>query len=316
MKPRTIGLFLLARQNEYQRLQEASAMAMAHHLKTPLDVHFSESNEYVQTKQIYDFIHAHPAGSVLVVESVVDEALEPVARHAALAGMGWYLLHRIVGYMDRLRREFPTLPIGTVTSDQKEIGRLQGKHFVALLAGKGKVLYVQGPAGSSIAADRLAGMREVVEGTGITHDVVRGDWSEESGEAVVAKWLEDGRTRAGLQLLGCQNDAMAVGGMRALARAGVSYGLRELNAVIVTGVDGNPEYGIPLVDRKRLAATVIMPPAAGQAVQLIHEAWTTPGFSPPPIVRLPVRSYPDLPLVALRAPSSGSISAATRRGIT
>ena len=65
MKDRTIGLFLLARQNEYQRLQEASAIAMAHHLKTPLDVHFSESNAYVQTKQIYDFVHEHPTGSVL-----------------------------------------------------------------------------------------------------------------------------------------------------------------------------------------------------------------------------------------------------------
>src|SRR5258706_7734955 len=301
MKSRTIGLFLLARQNEYQRLQEASAMAMAHHLKTPLDVHFSESNEYVQTKQIYDFIHAHPAGSVLVVESVVDEALEPVARHAARAGMGWYLLHRIVGYMDQLRREFPMLPIGAVTSDQKEIGRLQGKHFVALLAGKGKVLYVQGPAGSSIAADRLAGMREVVEGTPIAYHLVRGDWSEESGEAAVSKWLEANRGRVPLHLLGCQNDAMAVGGMRALARGAASQGVRDLGAVFVTGVDGNPDYGIPLVDRKRLAATIIMPPAAGHALQLIHEAWTTPGYSPPPIVRLPVRSYPDLPLVALRA---------------
>jgi hypothetical protein len=82
----------------------------------------------------------------------------------------------------------------------------------------------------------------------------------------------------------------------------------------VTGVDGNPEYGIPLVDRKRLAATIIMPPAAGQAVQLIHETWTTPGFTPPPITKLAVRSYPDLPLVALRNPSSGSISVAMRRG--
>ena len=110
MKNRTIGLFLLARQNEYQRLQETSATAIAHQLKTPLDVHFSESNAFTQTKQIYDFIHAHPPGSALVVESVVDETLEPVARHAALAGMGWYLLHRIVGYMDRLRRDFPALP--------------------------------------------------------------------------------------------------------------------------------------------------------------------------------------------------------------
>jgi len=301
MKDRTIGLFLLARQNEYQRLQEAAASAMAHHLKTPLDVHFSESDAFVQTEQIYAFIHAHPPGSVLVVESVVDESLEPVARHAALAGMGWYLLHRIVAYMDLLRREFPALPIGTVTSDQKEIGRIQGKHFEALLSGKGAVLYLQGPAGSSIAADRLAGMKEVIDSTRITYQLIRGDWSEESGEAAVSKWLEESGARTHVQLLGCQNDAMAVGAMRALARGLVASGRRDLGTVLVTGVDGNPDYGIPLVDRKRLAATVIMPPAAGQAVQLIHEAWTKPGFSPPPIVRLPVRSYPDLSIVALRA---------------
>src|SRR4051812_34614040 len=149
MKDRTIGLFLLARQNEYQRLQQASAAAMAHQLKVPLDVQFSESDAGIQTSQIHAFIHAHPPGSVLVVESVADEPSEPVARHAALAGMGWILLHRIVPYMDRLRLEFPALPIGAVASDQKEIGRIQGKHFESLLSGQGTVLYVQGPAGSS-----------------------------------------------------------------------------------------------------------------------------------------------------------------------
>jgi ribose transport system substrate-binding protein len=303
MKDRTIGVFLLARQNEYQRLQEASALAMAHHLKVPVDIHFSESDAHIQMEQIYAFIHAHPPGSVLVVESVVDDTFEPVARHAALAGMGWLLLHRVVAYMERLRREFSSLPIGTVTSDQKEIGRIQGKHFEALLSGNGNVLYVQGPAGSSIAADRLSGMKEVVDATPIKYHLVRGDWSEESGEKAVAKWLEDNRTRIPVQLVGCQNDAMAVGALRALARAALSYRQPDLGTMLVTGVDGNPEYGVPLVDRKRLAATIIMPPAAGQAVQLIHEAWTTEGFSPPPITRLPVRSYPDLALVALRAPS-------------
>ncbi len=277
-------------------------MAMAHHLKTPVDVHFSESNAYIQTRQIFDFIHEHPPGSVLVVESVVDDALEPVARHAARAGMGWFLVHRIVAYIDRLRREFPALPIGTVTSDQKEIGRIQGKHFEALLSRKGTVLYVQGPDGSSIAADRLAGMREVIDATTIKYHLVRGDWSEQSGEEAVSAWLGDSATHAQVNLVGCQNDAMAVGALRALARGAASRSQRDLDAVLVTGVDGNPDYGIPLVDRKRLAATVIMPPAAGQAIQLIHEGWTTPGFSPPPIVRLPVRSYPELPLVALRAP--------------
>jgi ABC-type sugar transport system substrate-binding protein len=300
MNRRTIGLFLLARQNEYQRLHQVSAAAMAQQLKVPLDVHFCESDAVIQTKQIYGFIHANPPGSVLVVESVVD-ALEPVARHAALAGMGWFLLHRVVAYMDRLRHEFPALPIGTVTSDQKEIGRIQGRHFMALLSGNGTVLYVQGPSGSSISADRFAGMKEIIEPTQIRYHLVRGDWSEESGETAVSKWLEEHHARTELQLVGCQNDAMAVGALRALARGAVSYGLQGLSTLPVTGVDGNAEYGIPLVDRKRLAATVIMPPATGQAVQLIHQTWTTPGFSPPAIVLLPVRSYPDLALVALRA---------------
>jgi ABC-type sugar transport system substrate-binding protein len=303
MKARTIGLFLLARENEYQRLQEASARETARELAAPLDVYFSD-DAYVQTKQLYDFVHAHPAGSALIVESVVDETLAPVARHAAAAGMGWYLLHRIVAYMDQLRLEFPSLPIGTVTSDQRQIGRIQGKHFGTLLGGEGLVLYVQGPAGSTIAVDRLAGMREAIGSTALKHQLVRGDWSEHSGEAAVAKWLEDSPARSQLKLVGCQNDAMAAGALRALASAAIAYKLPELGSLPVTGVDGNPEYGIALVNRHRLAATIVMPPAAGTAVALVHEAWTTPDFAPPALVQLLVHSYPELAQLAQRASSS------------
>ncbi len=302
MKDRTIGLFLLARENEYQRLQEASARETAHQLAAPLDVHFSD-DAYVQTKQIYDFVHDHPAGSALIVESVVDEALAPVARHAAAAGMGWYLLHRIVAYMDQLRREFPSLPIGVVTSDQRQIGRIQGKHFATLLGGEGLVLYVQGPAGSTIAVDRLAGMKEGISTTALKHYLVRGDWSEQSGEAAVAKWLEESPARNQLKLVGCQNDAMAAGALRALARAAIAYKLPELGSLPVTGVDGNPEYGIALVNRHRLAATIVMPPAAGKAVELVHEAWIKPDFVPPALVQLPVHSYPEISALTLRPPA-------------
>jgi ribose transport system substrate-binding protein len=298
MKGRTIGLFLLARENEYQRLQEASARSAAQRLGAALDVHFSD-DAYVQTKQIYDFVHASPAGSALIVESVVDEALAPVARHAARAGMGWYLLHRIVSYVEPLRREFPSLPIGTVTSDQREIGRIQGKHFAALLNGEGAVLYVQGPVGSSI--ERLAGMKEALSGTALKHHLVRGDWSEKSGEAAAAKWLSTSPSRKQLKLVGCQNDAMAVGASRALARAAIAFKLPGLGTLPVTGVDGNPEYGLQLVKRQRLAATIVMPPAAGKAVELVHETWTKPNFAPPALVELPVHSYPELSQLAPRA---------------
>lgn len=301
MKGRTIGLFLLSRENEYQRLLEASARSTAKQLGVALDVFFGD-DAYVQTKQIYDFVHASPAGSALIVESVVDEALATVARHAALAGMGWYLLHRTVAYMDQLRREFPSLPIGSVTSDQRQIGRIQGKHFAALLGGEGAVLYVQGPTGSSIAVERLAGMKEAISGTAIKHHLTRGDWSEKGGEAAVAKWLSTSPSRSQVKLVGCQNDAMAVGAARALARAAIAFKLPELATLPLTGVDGNPEYGLQLVRRNKLAATIVMPPAAGKAVELVHQTWTTPNFTPPAFVELPVHSYPDLSQLAPRAP--------------
>lgn len=300
MKARTIGLFLLARENEYQRLQEASARSTAQRLGAPLDIYFSD-DAYAQTKQIYDFVHAFPEGSALIVESVVDEALAAVARHAALAGMGWYLLHRIVAYMDQLRREFPALPIGVVTSDQKQIGRIQGKHVVTLLGRAGSLLYVQGPAGSSIAVDRLTGMKEVISTTSLKPYLVRGDWSEQSGEVAVAKWLDESPARKELKLVCCQNDAMAAGALRALERAALTLKQPELATLPVTGVDGNPEYGITLVNRHRLAATIVMPPAAGKAVELVHEAWSKPDFTPPALVQLPVHSYPELSLLVPRS---------------
>jgi hypothetical protein len=40
-----------------------------------------------------------------------------------------------------------------------------------------------------------------------------------------------------------------------------------------------------------------MPPAAGKAVELVHEAWSTPGFTLPALVELPVHSYPDVSLL-------------------
>jgi len=298
MKDKTAGLFLLTRQNDYQRLQETAAVAMAHHLRSPLEVRFAENDARVQTEQIYAFIHAHPAGSVVVVEPVNDGALEQVARHAVLAGMGWILLNRTTFYLSELRREFPALPIGVVTADQKEIGRIQAKQFEALLRDKGTVLYVRGPANASAASDRFAGMREIVDPSPLKYQVVYGDWTEESGEQAVSTWLRSAGASL-IQLVGCQNDAMAAGALRALA--GASAQKPSIAQILVTGVDGNPEYGLPLVDRRRLAATVIVPAVAGQAIESIHKVWNTPSFSLPLVMQLPVRSYPDIGSVTVRA---------------
>src|SRR5439155_8172480 len=190
-------------------------------LKVPLKVHFAENDARVQVQAIHAFVHDHPAGSVVVVEPVTDAAVEPVARHAARAGMSWVLLNRSAGYMNALRLEFPSLLVCTITADQKEIGRLQGKQFEALLRGKGNVLYVCGPAGASATVDRLAGMREIIDATQIRHVPTFADWTEEGAEKAVSAWLRGPGANVPVQLVGCQNDAMAAGSLRALASAAV-----------------------------------------------------------------------------------------------
>jgi ABC-type sugar transport system substrate-binding protein len=300
MKDKTAGVFLLTRDNDYQRLQESEALAAARKLRVPISVSFAENDARAQVEQIEDFVDAHPPDSVVIVEAVEDELLAATAHRAAERGLGWFLLHRSAGYMYGLRSEFPALAMSTVTADHKEIGRIQGKQFVTLLRGRGAVLYVCGPLGASAASDRLAGVKDVIDGSPIECHVVHGDWTEKSGEKVVGEWLEELDTSKSIQLVGCQNDAMASGALRALPRSAAMLGRDDLGHVPVTGVDGTPEHGIPLVDRQRLAATVIMPPAAGHAIELVHQTWTTPGFSPPILVRQPVRSYPELAVVALR----------------
>ncbi len=224
MKEKAAGLFLLTRQNDYQRLQETAAVAAAHQLGVPIVVHFSENEVRVQTEQIYAFVHAHPAGSVVIVEAVSDATLEQAARHAARAGIGWILLNRTAAYMNSLRLEFPLLAFGVVTADNKEIGRIQGRQFESLLRGKGTVLYVSGPVGASAATDRLSGMKETIEGSAIKYHVVHGDWTERGGELAVAGFLRNGGANASIQAVGCQNDAMAAGALRALSAASGSQG--------------------------------------------------------------------------------------------
>src|SRR6185503_3799855 len=128
-------LFLITRENDYQRLQEAEAVATAKRLGVPIEVYFGENDPQLQSRQILTFAKNHPAESVVAVEAVDDEALASVAQTVAASQMGWFLLHRSAPYMEELRKAFPDLPMSMVTADQKDIGRIQGKQFVALLQG-------------------------------------------------------------------------------------------------------------------------------------------------------------------------------------
>jgi ABC-type sugar transport system substrate-binding protein len=228
---------------------------------------------------------------VVIVETVAGEGLERLAQAAVRAGVGWILLNRRVAYLDELRRQKPELPIGMIGSDNLEIGRIQGRQFQVLAPDGGLVLYIKGPADTSAARDRLAGAEEVC-GRRIDLKVLEGQWTEASGEEAISQWLHLKQFQASPpRLIGCQNDAMAVGARRALLAAAAKY--PSLAELPVTGVDGLPDGGRHHVDQGTLAATVITPSNTGPAIRLVVQSLQGGARFPREQLLTP-SSYPDV----------------------
>jgi ABC-type sugar transport system substrate-binding protein len=287
-RPRVL-VGLLSAEQEFQKLQARDARAAAEVAGFDLEVVYAEDTAVIQIQQLYKAIHrpAEERPVAIVVETVVGEGLERVARAAAGAGVGWILINRNVPYLDALRAQYPALPIAMVSTDQVEVGRIQARQLRALVpAAKGEVLYLQGPPDTSVAQERLRGVQEGLQGTGLELRLLDGRWSEESGEHVVKRWLalkisDAARTVA----IASQNDAMAVGASRALAAS------PELARLPITGCDGLPDGGVRLVDDGRLAATVVTPPNTGPALRLLAQALNT-RLAPPRSVLINPESYP------------------------
>ena len=94
-------------------------------------------------------------------------------------------------------------------------------------------------------------------------------------------------------LVGAQNDNMAVGAKQALASEADARGQPEVAKVRVTGCDGLPGYGRRLVQEGMLAATVVIPPTAGRAVDEVASALAG-AAQPPEEIVLGVSSFPPL----------------------
>ena len=270
-------------------MQAADAEVAASRAGFDLDVLYADQNAVQQIHQLFKFIHA-PAEErplAIVVETVVGEGLERVARNAARVGISWVLLNRRVSYLDALRKEYPGLAISAVSSDQLAVGRIQGRQFRALLPKGGKVLYIQGPPDTSAAQERLRGAQETIEGGGFQLRILDGDWTEASAEKVVSNALRL-KTAESLKpdLVGAQNDAMARGARKALLAVRAEWA-----RVPFTGCDGLREGGQRLVNMRQLAATIIAPSNAGPAIDLVAR-WLKTKDQPPPQVLLTPVSYP------------------------
>jgi ABC-type sugar transport system substrate-binding protein len=287
---------LLSKEQEFQVMQATDAQATGARAGFDIEVIYADQNAIQQIHQLFKFIHvpAEERPLAIVVETVVGEGLERVARNAARAGISWVLLNRGITYLDALRKEYPRLAIATVSGDQLAMGRIQGRQFRALLPKGGNVLYITGPGDTSAAKDRLQGAREVIEGSGIQLRIVEGDWTEAGATKAITNALRL-KTADTLKpdLVGAQNDNMAVGTRKAL------LAIRpEWARVPFTGCDGLPEGGQRLVKMKELSATVIAPSNAGPAIELLARWLKTKEQPPAQVVLTPTSFPPEADLIA------------------
>lgn len=208
---------LITEDNDYQIEQASAAEEAARRLGADVRVIFAGNDSIQQSQQLLSVIQSRsvPQPNVIVVEPAGGTAMPKVARAAAAAGIGWAILNREADYITELRKTY-RVPICAVSADHAEIGRLQGHQFAALLPRGGTVLYIQGPSGSSGAAQRTSGVGEAKPENVQLRVLKVANWTEAGGYQAVSNWLRLSISHTEhISVVAGQNDAIAFGAKKA-----------------------------------------------------------------------------------------------------
>jgi ABC-type sugar transport system substrate-binding protein len=268
-----ILISLTTSDNDYQVEQAQSAEQAAAKLGVTAEIIYANNDAINQSTQILRAIQASPEDrpNAIVFEPVGGTALPQVARAAASADIGWAVLNRDANYIEDLRKS-SAAAIFALSSDHVEIGRIQGRQFAALLPRGGTVLYIQGPSENSAAKERTVGMQET-KPANIQIIALRGQWTEESAQRAVRSWLKlTTSQKTAVDLVASQDDSMAIGARKAFDELTSEVDRERWLKLPFTGCDGLPKTGQAWVRSGLLAATVFVPPNAGQAIDMFVQA--------------------------------------------
>src|ERR1700675_4004338 len=222
--------------NDFQQEQASAAKETALRLSLELRVVYADNDAIKQSDQSLKAIQS-PAGArpgAILFEPLGATALPQVARAASAAGIGWVVLNRNAEYLPELRRS-GRAPAFAVSSDHLEIGRIQGLQFAALLADGGSGLYIQGPSEKSAPKERTTGMQQT-KPANIKINMLKGQWTEESAYKAVSSWMRlSTSVKQFVDLVGAQDDSMAIGARKAMQESSDGVGGQKRRGVPVTG---------------------------------------------------------------------------------
>ena len=297
MKRLNFLLSLMTDDNDYQQEQANDAEQAARRHAVDIQVIYAQNDAITQSQQLLKVIQSQgPHPDAIIVEPLGSAALPQAARAAGAAGIGWVVLNRDVDYIGELRRNYK-VPFFSVTADHEEVGRIQGRQLAALLPNGGTVLQIQGPSESFAAKQRLAGMYET-KPANIDVKSMKAQWTEESSYKVVSSWLRLSTSqKAQMDAIAAQDDSMAIGARKAFQDHTTGAARDHWLSLPFVGCDGVPKTGQSWVRSGLLAATVVIPPQSGKAIEMLVNTFRG-GLVPPERTLMTPSSFPHLEQLA------------------
>jgi ribose transport system substrate-binding protein len=294
MKKLSFLVSLITDDNDYQVEQAAAAQEAGRKLGLNIEVIYAGNDPINQSQQLLKVIQSSstPHPDAILLEPVGGTALPHVARAAVAAGIGWVILNREADYLTELRRN-SSVPAFAVSADHQEIGRIHGQQVAAFLPEGGTALYIQGPSTSSVSRLRTRGM-EQAKPKNVKLITLKGTWTEESAFNAVSSWMRLSTSqKLPIEMVVCQNDAMAMGARRALKELSAESARDKWITLPFVGCDGLPNTGQKYVRSQFLAATIVVLPITTFAIdKLVHAIHTK--SQPPELLLTAPTSFPSV----------------------
>ena len=169
----------------------------------------------------------------------------------------------------------PSLPAGTISQPQRQIGEIQGRQLASAFPKGGNVLLVTGPTRASAARERLEGLRATIRPDLTVHTTEAGEWTESFGMLAFDSWYGVFKSRREeVHAIAGHSDDLAVGASKGGCAVVNPEHARMFARALLFGVGAVPGYGKEMVDGGRIKASVSVRPNAGTAIAMLKRFWT------------------------------------------
>ncbi|WP_308250012.1 substrate-binding domain-containing protein [Sphaerisporangium fuscum] len=244
-----IGMSISTLNNPYFVQLRQGAEAEAKKLGATLTVTDAQNDASQQVNQVQNF--TSQSMKAIILNPVDSDAAAPAVKVAERSSIPVLAVDRGVNNAQVAQ---------TVASDNVAGGKLAAQELAKQISEKGKVVVLQGVAGTSAARDRGQGFTDGIKAYPNIQVVAQqpADFDRTKGLDVMTNLLQSNPDIVGVF---AENDEMALGAIKALgAKAG--------KEVKVVGFDGTPD-GLKAIQAGTLAASVAQQPAllGQQAVQ-------------------------------------------------